>query len=159
VPVYHIAGGSFTQTHVIIFAAALLAYVGLALLLSRTVFGKAIQALSDDQEVATIIGIHTGRFIGYVFFIGSALAGAAGVALGFDTGIQPTLGLPLLLKGVIASIVGGVGSIHGAVLGAVVLGFVENFGIWKIPGEWKDALAFGLLIVFLIFRPRGILGR
>ena len=69
------------------------------------------------------------------------------------------MGLSLLLKGVIASIVGGIGNIYGGVLGAFLLGFVENFGIWKISGEWKDVIAFALLIVFLIFRPKGIMNK
>ena len=66
------------------------------------------------------------------------------------------MGLVLLLKGVIAAIAGGIGSIYGGAIGAILLGFVENFGIIKIASEWKDAIAFGLLILFLIFRPRGI---
>jgi len=77
--------------------------------------------------------------------------------VGFDTGIEPTMGLSLFLKGVIAAIIGGIGSIYGAVLGAFLLGFAENFGIWKISGEWKDAIAFALLIAFLLFRPKGII--
>ena len=67
------------------------------------------------------------------------------------------MGMGLLLKGIIAAIVGGIGSVYGAVLGAFLLGFAENFGIWGVSGEWRDAIAFGLLIVFLLFRPRGIL--
>jgi branched-chain amino acid transport system permease protein len=94
-----------------------------------------------------------------VFFIGSALAGLAGILAGYDTGLEPTMGMSLLLKGVIASIIGGIGNVYGGVLGAFLLGFVENFGIWKISGEWKDAIAFGLLIIFLLFRPQGIFGR
>jgi branched-subunit amino acid ABC-type transport system permease component len=109
--------------------------------------------------VARIIGLNTDKINGYVFFIGSALAGFAGILVGFDTGIEPTMGLGLLLKGVIVSIIGGVGNIYGGVLGAFLLGFVENFGIWKISGEWKDAIAFALLIVFLIFRPQGIMNK
>jgi len=129
----------------------------LILLLYKTKFGKAVRAINDDEEVAKIVGINTNKIIGYVFFIGSAIAGLAGILVGFDTGIEPTMGLNLLIKCVIASIVGGVGNIYGGVLGAFLLGFVENFGIWKISGEWKDAIAFGLLILFLIFRPRGIM--
>ena len=66
------------------------------------------------------------------------------------------MGFSLFLRGIIAAILGGIGNIYGAFLGAFLLGFVENFGIWKISGEWKDAIAFTLLIVFLIFRPQGI---
>ncbi|PIR77056.1 MAG: branched-chain amino acid ABC transporter permease, partial [Candidatus Magasanikbacteria bacterium CG10_big_fil_rev_8_21_14_0_10_38_6] len=120
---------------------------------------KAVRAISEDEEMARIIGIDTNKIIGYVFFIGSAIAGFTGILVGFDVGIEPNMGLNLLLKGVIASIVGGIGNIYGGVLGAFLLGFVENLGIWKISGEWKDAISFALLIVFLIFRPRGIMNK
>ena len=130
---------------------------GLAFLLRYTRFGRAVRAISDDEEVAKIVGLNTSKIVAGVFFIGSAVAGLAGILVGFDTGLEPTMGLSLLLKGVIAAIVGGVGNVYGGVLGALLLGFVENFGIWKISGEWKDAIAFGLLLVFLLFRPRGIL--
>ena len=156
---YNIFGGIITEIQVIILLSAFGVMIALALLLKKTKFGKAVRAISDDEEVAKTIGINTGKIIGYVFFIGSASAGLAGILIGFDTGIEPTMGLALLLKGVIAAIIGGVGNIYGAVLGAFLLGFVENFGIWQISGEWKDAIAFILLTVFLIFRPQGILPR
>lgn len=154
--IYSILGGVITQTQLIILVCGILLMLGLAALFKFTLFGKAIKAISDDEEVSKIIGINTNKIIGYVFFIGSAIAGLAGILVGFDTGLEPTMGMGLLLKGVIASIIGGVGNIYGGVLGAFLLGFVENFGIWKISGEWKDAIAFGLLIVFLIFKPQGI---
>ncbi len=157
--IYEIFGGVITQTQLLILISVIVIMVGLALLLKYTMFGKAIKAISDDEEVSKIVGINTNKIIGYVFFIGSAIASLAGVLVGFDTGINPTMGLELLLKGIIVSIVGGVGNIYGGVLGAFLLGFVENFGIWKISSEWKDAIAFGLLIVFLIFRPRGIMNK
>jgi len=153
---YEIGTGIITQTQVIMVICAIVVTALVLLLLKKTLFGKAVRAISDDEEVAKIVGINTNRIIGYVFFIGSAIAGLGGVLIGFDTGLQPTMGLMLLLKGVIAAIVGGVGSIYGAISGAFLLGFVENFGIWKIAGEWKDAIAFVLLIIFLLFRPQGI---
>jgi branched-chain amino acid transport system permease protein len=156
---FTIFGGVITQTQLVILLAAALVMVGLVILLYKTQFGKAVRAISDDEEVARIIGIDTDKIIGYVFFIGSAISGLAGILVGFDVGIVPTLGSSLLFKGVIASIIGGVGNIYGGVLGAFFLGFVENFGIWKISGEWKDAIAFSLLIAFLIFRPRGIMNK
>lgn len=152
-------GGVVTLTQLVIIFSSIASLLGLLALLKGTMLGKAVRAISDDEEVARMVGINTGRVTGYVFFIGSAIAGLAGILAGFDTGIQPTMGMGLLLKGVIASIIGGVGNIYGGVLGAFLLGLVENFGIWKIPGEWKDAVSFLLLIVFLIFRPQGIIKR
>lgn len=155
--IFSVLGGIITHTQLIITLSVACITAGLGALLYKTQFGKAIRATSDDEEVAKIVGINTDKIIGYVFFIGSAIAGLAGILTGIDTGIEPTMGLGLLLKGVIAAIVGGIGNIYGGVLGAFLLGFVENFGIWKISGEWKDAIAFTLLIVFLIFRPKGII--
>jgi branched-subunit amino acid ABC-type transport system permease component len=155
--VYEIFGGVITQVQVIILLLVFLIMFGLLIILQYTRFGKAVRAISDDEEVSKIVGIDTNKIISRVFFIGSAIAGLSGILVGFDTGIDPSMGLSLLLKGVIASIIGGIGNVYGGVLGAFLLGFVENFGIWKISGEWKDAIAFGLLLVFLLFRPQGII--
>ncbi len=157
--VFNVLGGVITQTQVIILILGIVIMIGIALVFRYTLFGKAIKAIGDDEEVSKIVGINTGWIIGWVFFIGSAIAGLAGILVGFDTGIEPTMGLSLLLKGVIASIIGGIGNVYGGVLGGFLLGFIENFGIWKISGEWKDAIAFGVLIIFLLFRPKGILRR
>lgn len=155
--IYQIGSGVITQTQVVMFLSAMIIFAALMLILKYTMFGKAINALSDDEEVAKIVGINTNKIISYVFLIGAGIAGWAGILVGYDTGIEPTMGLQLFLKGVIAAIVGGIGSVSGGLLGGFVLGFVENFGIWKISGEWKDAIAFGLLIIFLLFRPSGII--
>ncbi len=153
---YHIGSAVITRTQIYALVAGIAITAALLIVLKKTLFGKAVRAISDDAEVARIVGINTERTIACIFFIGSAIAGIAGIATGYDTGIEPTMGLQLLLKGVIAAIIGGMGSIYGALAGAFVLGFVENFGIWKISGEWKDAIAFVLLIGFLLFRPEGI---
>ena len=157
--VYQIGGGGITQIQLIMLISGLVIMIGMGLLLKFTMFGKAVKAVGDDEEVAKIVGINTPRVIGWIFAIGSGIAGLAGILVGFDTGIEPTMGLSLLLKGVIASIIGGIGNVYGGVLGAFLLGFIENFGIWKISGEWKDAIAFAVLILFLLFRPQGILKR
>lgn len=156
---FDVFGGVITGVQLIIFVTALVIMCGLVLVLKFTKFGKAVKAVSDDPEVSKIVGINTDSIISKIFFIGSCIAGLAGILVGFDTGIEPTMGFSLLLKGVVASIIGGVGNIYGAVLGSFLLGFVENFGIWKISGEWKDAIAFTVLIIFLIWRPQGILDR
>ncbi len=155
--IYTIFGGVITQTQLVTLILGVLIMISIGLTFRYTLFGKAIKAVGDDEEVSKIVGINTTKIIGWVFFIGSAIAGLAGILVGFDTGIEPTMGLDLLLKGVIASIIGGIGNVYGGVLGAFLLGFIENFGIWKISGEWKDAIAFAVLIIFLLFRPQGIL--
>ncbi len=157
--VFSILGGVITQTQLIILILGLVIMAIIGLVFKFTLFGKAVKAVGDDEEVSKIVGIDTVKIIGWVFFIGSAIAGLAGILVGFDTGIEPTMGLSLLLKGVIAAIIGGIGNVYGGVLGAFLLGFIENFGIWKISGEWKDAIAFGVLIIFLLWRPQGILKR
>ncbi len=153
---YRVLDAVVTDVHLVIFITVILTTAGLLLMINQTKFGKAVKAISDEEEVAKILGIDTDRFISYVFFIGSAIAGIGGILVGFDSGIMPTMGMELLLKGVTASIIGGVGNIYGGVAGAIMLGFAENFGSWKLPGEWKESIAFGLLIIFLLFRPQGI---
>ena len=155
--IYQVLNAIFTQTQLLMFITAILVLMGFLVLLKFTLFGKATNAISDDEEVAKIVGINTNKIISYVFFIGAVISSLAGIFTGYDTGVEPTMGLSLLFKGVIAAVIGGLGSIPGAFLGAYLLGFAENFGIWKISGEWKDAIAFGILIIFLLFRPSGII--
>src|SRR6185295_2889680 len=107
------------------------------LLLKKTKLGLSIMAINDDEEVAKIVGIDTNKIIGYVFFIGSCLAGLAGILYGLDTGLEPTIGLNFLLFPAMAAIIGGIKSIRGVLLGCFILALVENFGIWQISGEWR----------------------
>lgn len=139
---------------------AVVLLVALILMLRKTNFGKAVRAIGDDEEVARTIGINTPRVIAGVFFIGGAIAGLAGVVIGFDlTTIQPRMGFFPLFKGWIAAVIGGTGNPYGALVGGFLLGLIENYGIWFIPSEWKDAIAFIVFILFLLFRPRGLLPR
>jgi branched-chain amino acid transport system permease protein len=157
--IFDVFGGVITQTQVIILVTGIVVMLLLAALLRWTRFGKSVRAISDSEEVSKVVGIDTAKVVGVVFFIGSAIAGLAGILVGFDTGIEPTMGFSLLLKGVVASIIGGIGNVYGGILGAFFLGLIENFGIWHISAEWKDAIAFVILIIFLVFRPQGILKR
>ncbi|OGH88372.1 MAG: hypothetical protein A3J93_04955 [Candidatus Magasanikbacteria bacterium RIFOXYC2_FULL_42_28] len=157
--IYHLGPAVITQTQVIIIICALMVLIGLSLILKFTKFGKMTRAINDNEEVATIVGIDTKKILRYIFFLGSAIAGGAGILMGYDVGLEPHVGLWLLLKGVIAAIIGGFGSIPGAFIGGYIIGLTENFGIWKISGEWKDAVAFIILIIFLLFRQRGLFGK
>lgn len=157
--VFELLGGTFTAVQLAIFCVVIVLLALLAVLLKYTLFGKAIVAISDDEEVARIVGINTDRVMGRLFFMSGAIGGLAGILIGFDTGIEPIMGLPWLLAAVVAAIVGGIGNFYGGVAGAFLLAFAENFGIWKIAGEWKAAIAFALLIIFLVWRPKGLFPR
>jgi len=155
---HHIFGAVITNVQIAIIIASFVVMLLLWIFIQKTKFGKAIRAVSDDPVGASVVGINPEKIIMIVFFIGSALAGLAGTLISLETNIEPSMGFNAILKGIIAAIIGGIGSFPGAVLGGFLLGFAENFGIWKISAGWKDTISFAILIVFLLFKPEGILG-
>ena len=152
-------GGNIKGFNVFTIGVALAGFAGLLVLLRRTSFGKAVRAIGDDEEVSRVVGINTTVVIAIVFFIGAAYAAMAGLLSGHDTAIQPRMGLLLLLKGWIASVVGGIGNLYGAIVGGFALGMVEQFGIWDLAGEWKDVVSYLVLVLILLFWPKGLLPR
>ena len=156
---YQILSAVITPIQILILSASIILFAILRLIVDKTKMGKAIRAVADDPIGASVSGIYPEKIILYAFGIGSALAGMAGVLISLETNIEPTMGMNAILKGIIASIIGGIGSIPGAVLGGFFLGIIENLGIWKIQAGWKDTIAFGVLIIFLLLRPQGILGK
>lgn len=154
-----IMGSTITDVQILILVVSFLLLLIIWSVVEKTKIGKAIRAVADDPVGASVSGINPERVIIYSFGIGSALAGLAGGLISLESSIEPTMGLNLILKGIIASIIGGLGSIPGAVLGGFFLGIVENLGIWKIQAGWKDTISFAVLIIFLLFRPEGILGK
>jgi len=155
---HHILGAVITDIQILIIAASLVLFVLCWLFIQKTKLGKAMRAVSDDPVGASVVGIHPEKIIFASFAIGSVLAGAAGILISLETNIEPTMGMNAILKGIIASIVGGIGSIPGAMFGGFFLGLAENLGIWKISAGWKDCIAFLILIIFLLLRPGGIFG-
>ena len=155
---HHFLGAVITNTQILILVASAVLCLGLWLFVKQTKLGKAMRAVADDRIAASAVGINPERIIFAAFAIGSALAGAAGILISLETNIEPTMGMNAILKGIIASIIGGIGSIPGAMFGGLFLGIAENLGIWKISAGWKDCIAFVILIVFLLFRPGGIMG-
>ncbi|MDE2968422.1 MAG: branched-chain amino acid ABC transporter permease [Chloroflexota bacterium] len=156
---WQVGGATIKGFNVFAIGVAIAAFVALLLLLKRTSFGKSVRAIGDDEEVAKVVGINTTVVIAIVFFIGAVFAALAGVLNGHDTAIQPRMGLIMLLKGWIASVVGGIGNLYGAIVGGFALGLIEQFGIWNLAGEWKDVVSFVVLILFLSFWPNGLLPR
>ena len=156
---HQILGAVITNIQILILVVSCWLLVILWFIVERTKIGKAIRAVADDPIGASVSGIYSERIILYAFGIGSALAGVSGVLISYETNIEPTMGMNAILKGIIASIVGGMGSVPGAVLGGFFLGIVENLGIWKIQAGWKDTISFAVLIIFLLIRPEGIFGK
>jgi len=156
---HHFLGAVITDIQITILVVSIILMILLWSFIKRTKLGGAMRAVADDPVAASVVGINPEKIIMASFAIGSALAGAAGILISFETNMETTMGFNAILKGIIASIIGGIGSIPGAVLGGFFLGLAENLGIWKISAGWKDAIAFGILIVFLLVRPWGILGR
>jgi branched-chain amino acid transport system permease protein len=155
---HHILGAVITDVQIDILLVVLLTVAILSLIVQKTKIGKAIRAVSDDAGAASIVGINPEKAILVAVFLGSAIAGLAGALASLETNLQPTMGLDAILKGIVASIVGGIGSIPGAVLGGLLVGIAENLGISAIPSAWKDMISFLFLIGFLLLRPGGILG-
>lgn len=147
-----------TSVQLIIIAASLFFMSGLYLLLTRTKLGKAIRAVADDANLSEISGINADLAISAVFAIGSALAAASGTLIGLDTNLQPTMGFIITVKAFAAVVLGGLGNVYGAIAGAFIIGIVENIGVWYIPPVWKDSIAYGILILVLLFRPAGLFG-
>ncbi|MFH1852432.1 MAG: branched-chain amino acid ABC transporter permease [Candidatus Neomarinimicrobiota bacterium] len=155
---HHILGAVITDIQIIILVISIVLFLLVWWFVQSAKIGKAMRAVSDDPLAAGVVGIDPEKTIMIAFAIGSALAAMAGILISYETNLEPTMGFNAILKGIIASIIGGIGSIPGAVLGGYFLGLAENLGIWKIQSGWKDAIAFGILIIFLLLRPGGIMG-
>ena len=154
-----IGGSSITPDQIMIMAVGLVMMAGLKLFVDRSRLGKAMRATSQNQNVAALMGINVNLIISLTFAIGSALAAVAGVLIALEYKVYPTMGTMAGLKAFIAAVVGGIGNISGAMLGGIILGLLETFGvvILGIPQGLKDTIAFSVLILILLLRPSGIL--
>lgn len=133
---------------------------GLQYLVYGTRFGRAMRAVSFDHRVAALMGIPTDRVISVTFMIGSALAAGAGLLYAIkDTSVSPLMGLYVGLKAFVAAVIGGIGNVPGAMVGGLLLGLVEEFVVGYAASTWRDAVAFGFLILVLLVRPGGLFGR
>ena len=151
-----------TYTQIVLVTATAVLMITLHLFITRTLYGKAMRAISVDKDACRLMGIDVNKVIAVTFFVGSALAAAAGVLAGVYYGsIHFFMGFLIGLKAFTAAVIGGIGSIPGAMLGGLALGMLEAFGtqIPFIGSEWKDVFAFGILIILLVFKPTGLLGR
>jgi len=160
-----ILGATVTPIRILIVVVAGAAMWGFHIFLHRTNLGRAIRATSDNRELAEATGIDTERVVLYVWFLACAFAALGGILIGLETQLRPSMGQVLLLATFCVVILGGIGNVYGALVGALIFAAAENIGIainiggFQFPVRYKPAFAFIVLILTLLVRPTGVLGR
>jgi branched-chain amino acid transport system permease protein len=145
------------QLLVLVVSAVLM--VVLNWIVQKTKLGVAMRAVSFDVEVASLMGIPTDRIIAFTFILGTSLAGSAAILYGLSyPKIEPLLGVMIGLKAFVAAVFGGIGNIYGAAVGGLILGLSETMVVYYVSSTYRDALAFGILILVLLFKPAGLFG-
>ena len=157
---YHFGSISVTNVQLLILVVALVLMVALQLIVKKTKMGKAMRAVSVDSDAAELMGINVNNTISFTFALGSSLAGAAGVLIGlYYNSIEPLMGMTPGIKAFVAAVLGGIGIIPGAALGGFVIGILETLSTAIGLSSYRDAIVYGVLIVILLVRPAGILGK
>lgn len=157
-------GGDFdvtvTYSRLLIIVVVFILMVALTLFIKHSRIGRASRACSQDMQMANLLGIDTNRVISFTFILGAVLAAVGGVLIAVAIGkLNPFIGFIAGIKAFTAAVLGGIGSIPGAILGGVVLGVAETLAAAYISSEYKDIVAFSLLVLILLFRPSGLLGK
>lgn len=154
---YHIVGVTFGATQIFILCVSLVAMLGLHLFVTRTRYGIAMRAISENLEIAAVLGVNVDQIVLLTFALASALGGLAGVLVGLNfNAISPYMGVEMGIKGMAVMLIGGLGSIYGAMAGGLILGIAEVLSVAYLSSSWRDAFAFGLMILILLVRPRGL---
>lgn len=151
-------GASVTTLQMVMVGISLVLVAGLGVFIKFSHAGTVLRAVADNPELAEITGIHSLRAQALSFGIGSALGGVAGILIILEQNVSPTMGTNLVIRAFTSAVIGGLGSLPGAIMGSYLLGLIENIGIWFLPSSYKDAIAFVLLLIFLLFRPQGLFG-
>jgi branched-chain amino acid transport system permease protein len=148
-----------SKVQVITAVSCFLIFTALLLFLRMTMLGKMVRAMRDDPDLISTMGVNPQNVRRFVFGLGSSLAGVAAILKGLDVGTDPNAGMVAFLNGAVAVIIGGVGIFEGVILGALLVGILQNFAIWKFSAQWQDTVTFLVLILFLLIRPEGFFGR
>ena len=156
---FDVLGARISAPQIVLMVVAVILMLGLNSYVQRTSMGRAMRAIALDPKGSLLMGINVNKVITWTFFIGSALAGAAGVMAGAYYGkIDFLMGFIIGLKAFTAAVIGGIGNIKGAMLGGLLLGLLEAFGSQWLGGQWRDVFTFAVLILFLTLKPTGLLG-
>jgi branched-chain amino acid transport system permease protein len=155
-----VLGATVTYVRIFTIVLAIVLIVGLQMFINRTRLGRAMRSTAQDRDAAQLMGVDINRTIALTFFIGSALAGAAGIVYGLNYGqIVFTLGFGSGLKAFTAAVLGGIGNTTGAAIGGFIIGFIEGFSAQFGISRWSEAIVFAVLIIVLVFRPSGLFGQ
>jgi branched-subunit amino acid ABC-type transport system permease component len=152
------AGLSITSAQLMMVAAAVFFLATLYVILTQTMLGKSLRAVADNLDLAQIMGISIKKVSVAVWVLASFFSAAGGILLAVDTNLEPLMGLTNLIKAFAAVLLGGAGNVWGALLGGLLIGVAENFSVAFISPGYKDFISFTLIILMLLFRPRGIFG-
>jgi branched-chain amino acid transport system permease protein len=155
---FTIFGAQVQSYYVLIAVSAVTMFVFLDRVVALTKLGRGIRAVAEDAETASLMGVNIDRVISQAFVLGGLLGGAAGFLFGISAGVVYTMGFTPALKAFTAAVLGGIGNIRGAVLGGLTLGVAENLPSACVGASWRDVVAFGILVLVLLFRPTGLLG-
>ncbi len=159
-PVINISGAIIGSNPLVVLLTAGILMLVLRVIVMKTKIGTAMRAVSFNPTAASLMGININAVISFTFIIGSSLAGAAGILYGLNyPSIDPLMGILPGLKAFVAAVLGGIGNIPGAALGGMIIGLLETFVTGYISPTYRDAIAFGILILILLFKPTGILGK
>ena len=157
---YTIGPVSISNIQLMILVISIVLMVGLQFIVQKAKMGKAMRAVSVDSDAAQLMGINVNRTISFTFALGSALAGAAGVLIAlYYNSLEPLMGMTPGIKSFVAAVLGGIGIIPGAALGGFVIGLLETFATAVGLSDFRDAIVYAILIIILLVRPAGILGK
>jgi len=156
-PTISVFGAKITILEIIIIITSVIFFLLLYLLMHATKLGRNMRAVSDNAELAATVGINAKKMMAISLIIASVLAGIAGILIGLERNLTPNMGTELVVKGFAGAVIGGMTSVPASVVGSYIVGVAEHFGIWWIPSGFKTAIIFGLLFIFLLFRPQGLL--
>jgi branched-chain amino acid transport system permease protein len=158
--IMNIGGATVFSNSIVVIAVSGILMLILRMIVMNTKMGTAMRAVSFNHTVASLMGININRVISFTFILGSSLAAAAGILFGLNyPKVDPLIGIIYGLKAFVAAVLGGIGNILGAALGGMILGIVETFVSGYLSSTYKDAIAFGILIIILLFKPTGLLGK
>jgi branched-chain amino acid transport system permease protein len=159
-PVLTLSGAVIGTNPVVVIITSVVLMTLLRIIVMKTKIGTAMRAVSYNQTAASLMGININAVISFTFIIGSSLAAAAGILYGLNyPSIDPLMGILPGLKAFVAAVLGGIGNIPGAALGGMIIGLLETFVVGYISPTYRDAIAFGILILILLFKPTGLLGK